>query len=73
MENRYGVKNPNKGVIQSLHESPRTQRVYASQVGAQKTQDKLFLMNPSDLAGERGMTTPGGGSLSKQLFGFGQN
>jgi hypothetical protein len=71
MENRYGVSNPNKGVIQSLHESPKFQRVYASQAGTQKTQDRLFLMNPSDLAEERHMTTPGGGSLSKQLFGFG--
>ena len=73
MENRYGVKNPDKGVVQSLHESSQFHRVYGHQTGAIKTQDRLFLMNPSDLAGERGMTAPGGGNLSKQLFQFAGN
>jgi hypothetical protein len=71
MENRYGVKNPNKGVVQSMHESPAFHRVYGHQKNAVNTQQRLFLMSNVDLGGERGITVPGGGVLSKQLYGFG--
>jgi hypothetical protein len=73
MENRYGVRNPNKGVVKSLHESPQFHRVYPHQTGAIKSQERVFLMNAVDLAKERELTVPGGGNLSKSLFTFGES
>lgn len=72
MESRYQVKNPDKNVVKSLHESVQGPRVYGSMKGTQTTQDKLFLMNPQDLAAERKMVAPGNASLSSQLFKFGE-
>jgi hypothetical protein len=43
-------------------------RVYSAGKGTQRSDERIFLMNPADLARERGMVAPGSPSLSRTLF-----